>query len=236
MADELEKSMIAPQEEDTRIKIFNSPSADSIEAALSQLINLNPENILHEPTCMICSDPNRTEIEKKWTDTKNYDDTKSFFKTRSSASISNDVIENHMRFHYDRGVKELQKIEYINRIKRLSNVELTTLDRIRMALATIDERLAGINSITPSGDLSAAEVEEIKCSETTKLMSSYNNLLKLKISITGEMKESGELIIIPKQSFIDVFNIAIAEASNNEEKNVLRKVLTSLFEINKKTQ
>lgn len=236
MEQEFEKSMIPPKEENAKIEIPNSGSADSIEFALSQLINLNPENILHEPTCMICSDPNRTEIEKKWNETKKHADVIALFKTKSSANISNDVIDNHMSFHYDRGVKQMQIMEYINRIKRLSNIELTTLDRISLALAIIDDRLADINSITPNSNISAAEVSEIKSAETTKLMSAYNNFLKLKIGITGEMAKNGELIIIPKQSFIDVFNLAIVEAQTAEAKSVLKKVLTSLFDINKKTQ
>jgi len=207
-----------------------------VEMALSQTINLSAEKTLHEPTCIICSSPYRDEIENKFIENKNHKDVIKLFKTRSDIPISNDVIDNHMRFHHDKGIKELQKIEYIGRLRRLNSVELTTLDRIKMGFSAIEERLMGINSITPSGDLSAAEVEKIKSSETTRLMTVFNQLLKLKASMLGEMKNSGELISLPRQAFVDIFNKAIVEAKNDGEKETLKKLLNELANLSTKTQ
>lgn len=210
--------------------------ATDVDSVLVQLINLNEDNVLHEPTCVICSSPQRKDVESKWIETKNHSDVKKLFKTISDCRLSNDIIENHMRFHFDRGIKELQKVEYANKIKRISNIELTTLDRIRLGLAAIDERIMGINSIVPNNDLSMAEVEQMKSVEVARLMSAYSNLLKLKSSIMGEMVNQGDLIIIPKKSFVQVFNQAITESKSEEEKSSIMQLLTNLSELNKKTQ
>ena len=229
---DMEKSMTPPPD---LAKVYSSGDSDA-EMALSQLININADNILHEPTCIICSSPNRDEIEKKFTENKNHDETIALFKSKSTASISRDVIDNHMRFHYERGIKELQKIEYIGRIKRLNSVELTTLDRIGIGFSAIEERLMGINSITPSGDVSVIEVEKIKSDITSKLMMVFNQLLKLKATLLGEMKNSGELITLPRQAFVDLFNKAITEARNDGEKEMINRILSELANLSSKTQ
>ena len=210
-------------------------SAD-VDSLLVQLISINSDNIFHESTCLICSSPQRKDIEEKWLETKNHSEVKKLVKTVSDCRLSNDIIDNHMRFHFDRGIKALQQVEYANKIRRISNIELTTLDRIRLGLASIDERIMGINSIVPNNDLSAAEVEQMKSVEVARLMGAYNNLLKLKSAIMGEMINQGDLIIIPKQSFIEVFNRAITESKNEEEKASIMKLLTNLSELNKRTQ
>lgn len=230
-----EESMLPPPEIST-VQEYYPKSTGDLENILLQLINLNGNNILHEPTCMICSSSNREEVEKKWMETKNHEETKRVFKSKSNLLISNDVVDNHMRFHHERGIKELQKVEYTNKIKRLNSVELTTLDRIRLGLSMLTERLMGINSITPSGDLSMAEIEKIKSAETSRIMGSFNQLLKLQASIMGEMKSAGELIIIPRQSFVEVFNKAIVNSKNNEERETIKSLLMSLSELSKKTQ
>jgi len=207
-----------------------------IQNVLARLVNINDSNILHEPTCMICSSPQREDLEKKWLETKNHKDVKELFKSKSDLRISDDVIDNHMRFHYERGIKELQKIEYVEKIRRLSNIDLTTLDRIKLGLDAITERMMGINSITPSNDTSAIEVEQIKSSETSRLMATYNQLLKLKAGIMGEMKNNGELIILPRQEFIDIFNKSIVNAKNDAERNIIKNILSDLSDLGRKTQ
>ena len=230
----MEESMTPPEDVNSQRENFCPTVPNNVEDILCQLVNLNNDNILHEPTCLICSSPYRKDIEDMWLAIKKHDDVKEAFKDR--VTLSNDVIDNHMRHHHDRGIKELQKVEYINRIKRLSSVELTTLDRIRMGLAALTERLTAINSITPSGDMSAAEAEKIKSMETARLMSSFNQLLKLQASIMGEMKSNGELIIIPRQSFINLFNEALAGAASDKEKDVIKDILSKLADLSKVTQ
>ena len=231
-----EQSMTPPPSATPQQQSFVAESNNDIDNALAQLININEKNILHEPTCILCSDPHREEIEAKWSETTNHAEVKKLFNSRSSFPISKDIIENHFRFHFERGIKELQKVEYVNKIKRLNTIQLTTLDRLQLGLATLTERLMGINSITPTNDISYAETEQIKCAETSKLMGAFNNLLKLQASIMGEMKDSGELIVIPMNLFVDVFNKAILECKTDIEKEAIKKVLNALANLNKKTQ
>ena len=231
-----EESMTPPQNVTPQEHNINIPVSNDIDSALAQLININEKNVVHEPTCMLCADPHRDELEKKWSETTSHEEVKTLFGTRSKFNLSKDIIDNHMRFHFERGIKEIQKGEYANRIRRLNSVQLTTLDRIQLGLATLTERLMGINSITPTNDISATEIEQIKTSETSRLMTAFNNLLKLQASIMGEMKDSGELIIIPMTMFIDVFNRAITESKTDVEREAIKKILNSLANLNKKTQ
>jgi len=227
-----EDSMSPPEEE----QVILSSASHQVDDILCQVVNINSDNIFHEPTCLICSNTNRNDMEKKWIETKDHETVKNIFRGKSKINLSNDIIDNHMRFHYDRGIKEIHKIEYINRIKRLNSSEFTTLDRIRLGLAALMERLMGINSIVPNNDVSVVDIEQMKTSETTKIMGSFNQLLKLQASIMGEMKSNGELIIIPRQSFIDVFNTSIIESKTDQEKKTIQKILSRLSDINKKTQ
>jgi hypothetical protein len=142
-----------------------------------------------------------------------------------------------MMFHYSTGVRELQKVEYIDRIRRVSNSELTTLDKINLASAALIERLQGVNSITPDQNTSRPDVEKIKSQETSRLMNSFNQLLKLQASIMGEMKNSGELITIPRDQFVAVFNDILVDAQLNEDqRQVVRLILTRLTDLSKITQ
>ena len=78
--------------------------------------------------------------------------------------------------------------------------------------------------------------EKIKSTETARLMGQFNTLLKTKASILGEMNDSGELLTIPRQGFIEVFNEALIEASTDAEKSVIRNVLSKLTMLGKTTQ
>jgi len=230
----MEDSMSSPDDVSSNLQGLAPYVPNGIENMLSMLVNLNEDNILHEPTCMICSSVYRKDIEEKWLETKKQEQVKDFFKDK--ITISNDVLDNHMRFHYDRGVKELQKVEYINRIRRINSVDLTTLDRIHLALSAVTERLTGINSVTPSGDISVAEVEKLKSTETSRLMICFNQLLKLKASIMGELLNNGQLITIPRDAFIKIFNEALATASTDKEKETIKRILSRLGDLSKYSQ
>ena len=213
-----------------------SYSNEDASKILSQLININADNILHEPTCILCGSPYRKDIEQKWVETKKYEDVKKIFQDKTGLLISKDVMDNHLLYHFDRGVKELQKVEYVDRIRRLADCNLTTLQRIRLCCDALTERLMGVNSIVPTGDIGSAEIEKIKSSETTKLMVAFNQLLKLQASILGEMKTSGELITIPRKDFVTIFNEAIATSKTDAEREVVKQILNKLADISRSMQ
>lgn len=225
-----EDSMQAP------VLSSRSTSTDDINRTLSQLINLS-KDILHEPTCIICSNPYRAEIEAHWIKCdKKVSELKEFIMQKGISEMSNDIIENHMIFHLGGGIKELQKVEYTDKISRLNNVNLTTLDRIKLCLSALTERLMGVNSLVPSGNYSSEDIEKIKSSETTKLMSSFERLLKLQATIMGELKKEGEVIIIPKGEFVKFFNEILLMAKNQDEKQIVKKILEGLGSLGKMTQ
>lgn len=204
-----------------------------IDQVLAQAINLTPEYVMHEPTCPICQSANREDIEQKWLETKNHADVKELMKSKGMPELSNEIINNHMTYHYERGIQEIVKTEYIDRIKRLNNTPVTTLERIDLCLSALTERLIGVNSITPSGEMSVADIEKIKSAEVSRLMTSFNSLIKLQASIRGEMQSNGELLMIPRQSFTDFFKTKILEAKTDDEKKIIMDLLNGLKDLGK---
>lgn len=190
----------------------------------SQVVNLNEEGIFHEPTCPICSSPLREESEKLWasqTPTKDWRKIVEIFSTKSSIKVGRDIVENHMRFHADRGVKELQAIEYISRLQRMNSRGYTTLAQLDLCYNTLNERLLSINSITPDGNLSVAEIERIKSQETVKLIGQILQMVKLKATIMGELKETGDMISIPVKQFTEVLEETILSARTDREREFI---------------
>ena len=100
----MEDSMTPPPNVESSKEEFYHVAQVGVDNILGQLVNLNDENILHEPTCLICSSAHRHDIEDMWISIKNHGDVKEAFKDK--IILSNDVIDNHMRNHYDRGIKE----------------------------------------------------------------------------------------------------------------------------------
>jgi len=209
---------------------------DDIFKMLSQVINLTGEKLIHEPTCQICSSPNRKEIEKKYLENKSISDAKKSFKDLTNVELDEVVFENHFYMHMTQGVRELQKVEYAQKIRRLYSQNLTTLDRISMSFAVIMERILAINSLIPSSDESIADIERTKSSETARLTGVLHNMLKLQASILGEMKTSGELITIPQKDFIDVFMDSLQDAKTEKERDTIKMILDKLEGIAKRTQ
>jgi len=223
-----------PHDNSQDSSLVNSYDQD-INRLLSQAINLNGDNIIHEPSCEICSSEYREELEAKWLDSnRSYTEVKKLLQSKGvTKKISKSTIQNHMLHHFDRSVTEIQKIEYLNRIRRYNNYNLTTLDRIKLGISALTDCLMGINSIVPDSETSAAEIQKIKSSETSRLMSSMSSLLKLQAEIMGEMKNSGELITIPKREFINVFNEAIISAKNDSQRDAIKDILSKLGSINR---
>jgi len=233
----MEDSMSPPDlQVPEEIPIVVTDGDSAAERALAQLVNMNEGHIYHEPTCPICSCAVRKEAEQTWIDTKRTADVKAVLKDKAGINVTKSTIENHMLFHLTGGVRGHRQVEYLDQLKRLNSVNITTLDRIRLCLSALTERLMGVNSITPGGELSHADIEKIKSAETAKLMASFNQLLKLQAQILGEMKSSGELISIPRQPFVEIFNKAIKNAPTDEQRQALHGILDELTTLAKFSQ
>jgi len=225
---DLEDSMepILIDHNDVTIQILNNN--DQVDKLFAQGVNISDGMVVHEPSCDLCSSPHREDVEQLYLTCKDYKQTAAFFKQLSGHDIHKSIVENHMRFHYDRAIREIQKVEYIDRIKRYSGQNLTTLDRISICFAILSERLMGINSVIPAEDESVAEIEKLKSSETARLMGQLKDLLKLQAAILGEMKNSGELITIPTNDFINIINEALSQARTDSERKLVKDILGKL--------
>lgn len=214
--------------QETRLVTYRK-GFDRVDDMLSQMINLDSNNVVHEPTCPICSSPLRQEAEDLYSaNPRTTVDVSSLMRNKANIKISAEVVTNHMKNHSGGVAREIQKVEYVNRIRSLYGQNASTLDRIELCLAVITERLMQINSILPAGEVSAVDVEKIKSDQTVKLMNSYNSILKLQATILGEMKDSGEIITISRQKFVSIFNEAITGARTDREREVILSILNGL--------
>jgi hypothetical protein len=232
--DSLQDSMepLIPEE----IKPLNT--GGQIDSLLSQLVIISDDDVIHEPTCYVCSSPFRREIEAKWLDTKlNVKDTLAFIEEKTSKKLSSAVLENHMYHHLsDFEIRELKKREYIDRVQRGASSHLTNLDRIEIDLTILDEQILAINSITPQGDETQAQIEKVKSTETVKLITARSNLLKFKSKLMGEIESAGGLIKIPTDDFVSIINTALSSAENERERKLVKFILDQLNSISRKSQ
>lgn len=213
-------------------KTFRANTSD-LDKLMSQVVNLSDNNVYLEPTCPICNAACREEVEQIMIANKDLTRTKQVLKDRSGIDVSSTVVENHMSNHAVRGVKELQKVEYIKKIKRLSGSSSSTLDKIALCSNILLDRIIEINSLTPNANESVAEIEKTKSAETARLTGVFGQLLKLQASIMGEMKSTGELITIPTDAFVSIFNEAIVNAKNDGERKAIMGILDRLKHVNK---
>lgn len=219
------------------VKTTSFNRSEEVERLMSQAINLSENDVYHEPTCIICSSPYRDEIEQQLLiEKKSNKEVIKLIKDKTGSSIGDNIVSNHASHHMTSGVRERVKVEYLNRVKRLNSPNITTLEKISLSYAVIMERLMGINSIVPNGEESVAKIEQIKSTETNRLMGTLNNLLKLQASILGEMKTSGELVYIPTNEFILVFRDALRSAKTDRERELINGLLDKLESLARKTQ
>lgn len=213
-------------------KLFK-PSTSDLDKLMDQVVNLSDKHVYHEPTCEVCGAACRDEIEQLLLANKDYSRAKQILKDKCGIDASIIQIENHFANHAIRGVKEVQKLEYIKKIKRLSGSNSSTLDKIALCSNILLDRVIDVNSLTANPAESVAEIEKIKSAETARLTGVLSQLLKLQAAIMGEMKSSGELITIPTDAFVSIFNEAIISAKNDGERNIILGILDKLKHVNK---
>lgn len=203
-----------PQEVDNTELIITSCSSE-INKVLESGVNINEDGLFVEPTCSICTSPLRGEAEEVWNSTRMVGKVQEVFKNKGKKVPSNAVVESHMVNCASRSVSEIQRREYCKRIDRMKKDDLSTLDQISLLTTILTENLLSINSIVPTGTETQAEIRKIKSAETTKLSARLESLCKLRASILGEMLGDGDLIYIPKEEFINIFNRAIVNNQDN---------------------
>lgn len=215
--------------EETNFVPVNNTANSPIQNMLSDMITLSKgeaeEKIIVEPSCPICMSPFRAEAEELWEENRSVSELKKFFKEKTGLKLSADVIRNHMDNHVRSGIKEIQKAEYLARLKRLQCHNPSTMNYLDLSLTVLSERLMGINSITPSGGETDATIEKIKSAETAKIAAQIQSIAKTRAALLGEMMDNGEIIQIPAKDFTFIFSAALGKCVTDNEKQIVKFII-----------
>jgi hypothetical protein len=199
---------------------------------LGSVIKINDKGIFVEPSCPFCLSKNRAEAEAIFLKTPQYQNDKYDntlkFLVEKGEQFSIDVVKNHCKNHIDQGELQLRKIEYINTIDNISSVKQSTIEEIDIMLAALKERLIETNKMASDSRTSKIDVEMLKSNVVAQISKSFSALLKLRSELLGEMKNSGDVIVIDRTKFKRIFNEALDIAKNEDEKAVIVSLLKNL--------
>ena len=196
---------------------------------LGRMVNLNDAGVFHEPKCPICRSPDRQQAEQDWLASRNAEQVRQFFIDKGQ-TYSIPMVKNHMEYHLDQSQVELRKREYIDRVLALSRNPVTTMDRVEVALAAVQERLVAVSAFEDPGALTSA-VEKIKADATCKLTSTMSVLLKFRAEMLGELRQNGEVFTVNKQAFSQLFARLLEGCKTDEEKLVVNQVFGEMAKI-----
>jgi hypothetical protein len=218
-------------EENSEISILQ-PGSDGIGQIMSAVSNLSEGGTYHEPLCLFCCSPNRSDAERIFSEqdymVKNPEERVSQYFSSVGEVISEDAVRNHVRSHMRKGDMELRKVEYLSRIANLSDLNMTTIAQINMARAVVLDCLASAGEIVPTKKLSAAKAAETKAAITSKMVKMWTDLMVLEGKISEEMEERGEVIALPKDGFFSLFDQLLLDAKTKEESKMIHSIMTKI--------
>lgn len=201
----------------------------SVDEFLHRMVNINDVGIFHDPNCEVCHSPHRKAAEDEWLSSRNAEQVRQLLIDKGE-TFSVPVLKNHMEFHVDQSQVELRKREYVDKIAGLSRDDVSTLDRLQMTLAAVNERMVTISALEDPA-MPHAQVEKIKADSTVKLTATMKQLLEFRAKMLGEMRENGEVFTIDKDKFVKTFGKLLDECVTDEEKLVVNKVFGELGKI-----
>jgi len=202
---------------------------DTIEDFLSKMISLSDAGIFYEHSCPICVNSNRQKAEKQWLDSRNAEEVRQFFKDHGD-SYTIPVIKNHMEGHLDQSQTELRKREYVDKLLVISSSSVTTLSRLEVAITALNERLLAMNAVQDPS-VSILTVEKTRSEVSCKIVATIEKMLQFRAKLLGEMKNTGEVFTINKNSFVNLFTKLISESKSDEETRIINIVFTELNNI-----
>jgi len=216
------------------------PVSSGIADILSAIVNISETGVYHEPTCIVCSSPHRQDSEKVWNGCeagiKDREVRVSQYFVSVGEVVSEDAIKNHMNNHLGRGDAELRKVEYIARLSNLSSFGMTTMDQVKIGMAAVMECLTGAGAIVPTKIMSYAKAQEVKAKVVTQLVKTWTDLLALQAKILGEMDDKGELVKLPKDAFMKVFDDALTNAKTQGDRDLISSIMKGLETITEQQQ
>ena len=102
-------------ESDIVVKMDDGVASEEIVGMLSTIINMGDSQILHEPSCKICNSACRDQVEEVWSQSESmkvserYAEIQKLYKESTGKTISRGAIKNHVLFHHDKEIREIQK-------------------------------------------------------------------------------------------------------------------------------
>ena len=205
---------------------------------LSSIINLSASGIYHECSCPFCSNRYRAEAEKVYKSidfqSKDKDERVSQYFKSVGQNISCDVIRNHVKGHMDKGDNEIKKVEYISKLATLSTSNATTVDQIKLGVSVIMECITSVGSIAPDKNTTFSEAQALKASLVTKLVKAWVDMIEFQHKIYGEDMKKGNVIILPKGGFVKVFDDALVNAKNKQDRALIQSIMTGLENLEQK--
>jgi hypothetical protein len=215
-------------------EVATTENMSAIHKMLDEMIILSGEGsdkCVVEPSCPICMSPIRVEAEELWEQSHSSEEVKKLFKEKVGIKLSKSVIDNHMENHTYSGINELQKVEYLNRIKRLQSHNASTMDYLELALTALAERLMGVNSVTAQREETLATIEKMKSGETAKIVAQIQSIAKTRAALRGEMIDNGDVVILSAKQLPMVFSEAIALCETEGEKKIVRQIVNRIYSI-----
>lgn len=194
-----------------------------IKEFLSAVVNLSDSGAFCEPTCPLCVSLHRSTAEARFNKDTETDFSKKCESIRKFLLARNEefgisVLRNHFENHINQGENELKKLEYVNKLATLNTTDRSTLDRLRVLMDALQERL-----------ISGVELnQETRGKELVAISKAMTSILELRAKIMGEMQGRGEVITIPTDKFNMTFERALAKAQNAEELNLVTFIMDNL--------
>ena len=204
----------------------------SLKSVFATVLCLNEKDMYVEPSCPICTSKHRAGAEKLFKSfdmyAKNKDESVKEFFEHKQEQYSIDAIRHHMSRHMDRGDQELRKSEWLSKIDLLNANQMSTMQMVNYALSTIFERIVAQSELAPDSKHTKADVEDMQTTNIVALNKVFASLIALRADLLGEMRREGEAMLIPKDSFIKVFDDAFGKATTKEERAIITFIMKGL--------
>ena len=219
-----ENTQIVPSD-----KVGTTTLQANLNSMMDALVHLGQGDVFFETTCSFCRSAKRADAERLYDNPVGNiarDLAVQKFLADAGESISIDVVRNHVAWHRQRGEIELRRREYITSLASIANVDKSSLTRIRLVMAALEERMAATGSISSD----SPRVQAQKTKDINALAKTMTACIEIQAKILGEMRGRGEMVSMPKQRFKVAIENALRNARTTEERQALLKVFEEMEE------
>ena len=215
-----------------QVEAITSAKATLRESLLST-IRLDSQGRFFEGSCSLCRSKYREEAEGIHANPPGPGDRdrmlQDFFVSKGETVSITDVrhhCDNHMG---GRASEELRRAEYMENLLALVNADKGNLDRLKLSLAALEERLYATAAIAGS----SIKVQAQKTKDVVALTKSVASTIQLMAELQGEMHDRGEMVSIPKNKFKEAIENALRQTKSVEEQQTLIRVFEGIHQASK---